>query len=192
MATFVIGIYWFYPFIHKLCKGKTLFTLLTLIIIAGGFYYVFLNFCQFVKPDEFAELIRVRLRISEDTVTDIEAIFQSENLGLFSVNYMITIVRLMFPVELLRFGPKYGLFVIFQLLVTFTAVKNLVNYDKLSDSKVVALCLYWGFLFCSATFEPDFGSWIRHESVTIPFFIFLLGKNLKESGFNVQDPKILL
>ena len=37
-----------------------------------------------------------------------------------------------------------------------------------------ALYLYLAFLLCSAAFEPDFGSWIRHQGVTLPVLLLIL------------------
>lgn len=42
------------------------------------------------------------------------------------------------------------------------------------DIRRCALYLYLAFLLCSACFEPDFGSWIRHQGVTFPVLILLL------------------
>ena len=37
-----------------------------------------------------------------------------------------------------------------------------------------ALYLYLAFLLCSAAFEPDFGSWIRHQGVALPIILLIL------------------
>lgn len=42
------------------------------------------------------------------------------------------------------------------------------------DCRTAALYLYLAFLLCSAAFEPDFGSWIRHEGITLPILLFIL------------------
>ena len=42
------------------------------------------------------------------------------------------------------------------------------------EIRTAALYLYLAFLLCSAAFEPDFGSWIRHQSVTFPVMILML------------------
>ena len=41
-------------------------------------------------------------------------------------------------------------------------------------SRTSALYLYLAFLFCSAAFEPDFGSWIRHQGVALPIILLIL------------------
>ncbi len=41
-------------------------------------------------------------------------------------------------------------------------------------SRTAALYLYLAFLLCSAAFEPDFGSWIRHQGVALPIILLIL------------------
>ena len=41
-------------------------------------------------------------------------------------------------------------------------------------SRTSALYLYLAFLLCSAAFEPDFGSWIRHQGVALPIILLIL------------------
>lgn len=42
------------------------------------------------------------------------------------------------------------------------------------DTRTIALFTYLGFLLCSAMFEPDFGSWLRHQCVALPIIIYIL------------------
>lgn len=42
------------------------------------------------------------------------------------------------------------------------------------NCRTAALYLYLAFLLCSAAFEPDFGSWIRHEGITLPVLLLML------------------
>lgn len=51
----------------------------------------------------------------------------------------------------------------------FVAIKK----DR-QDTRRCALYLYLAFLLCSASFEPDFGSWIRHQGVTLPVLLLIL------------------
>ena len=41
-------------------------------------------------------------------------------------------------------------------------------------TRTIALYTYLAFLLCSAMFEPDFGSWLRHQSVAFPIIIYIL------------------
>lgn len=46
--------------------------------------------------------------------------------------------------------------------------------EENTNVRNMALFIYLGFLICSAGFEPDFGSWLRHESVAFPILILLM------------------
>jgi hypothetical protein len=176
MFIFTFGIRTWYPELNKRFKGHTSLIAILFLLIAGFAYYMFLRVCEVASPAEFAELIRVRTRIS-DATTDIRAVIPTNLLELFSVNYVITAVRMLFPLELLRFGPMYLIYVVFQCLLSVYVVHGLLHYQACNPVKQIALCLYWGFFFCSATFEPDFGSWVRHESVAFPILLFIISDN---------------
>lgn len=175
MLAFAIGIKTFYPYIVSKLKGKSWLAFLLFFFAAGVAYYVFMMLCSVMRPEEFEEMVRVRTRESEGTVTDIHAVLPPSNLILFTINYLLTILRMLFPIELLHLGPKYMVYVVYQAMISWMMLYVLLkNYNNRSVSQRISICLYWGFTFCSATFEPDFGSWIRHESVTIPFLLFAL------------------
>lgn len=173
MLMFTLGIRFGYPLIAKLVNNKFVYSSIFFFVLFGFAYYCFLSVCEVIKPDEYIELIRVRTREAE-AVTDMRNILPSTSLVLFVLDYLIMILRMLFPVELLRFGPKYGIFVVYQIMISWMMFKALKNYEVNTKTKNIAVFLYWGFLFCSATFEPDFGSWVRHESVAIPFMLFVL------------------
>ena len=156
---------------------KQKITLKNIIFILIGiclFYFVFLNIAKVISPDNYQELIRVRLRTSS-AASDLRALFMSENLFIFSIDYVITIVRMLFPVELLRLGVKYFPYVIYQAIISFILIKNIMNYKNLDNKKKLALYIFIAFLMGSATFEPDFGSWVRHEAVAFPIIAIISG-----------------
>lgn len=52
-----------------------------------------------------------------------------------------------------------------------------ISREKAEDrrlTRTAALYLYLAFLLCSAAFEPDFGSWIRHQGVALPIILLIL------------------
>ncbi len=172
IAFFSILIY----FIHKLflknkieIKPKHILYILLIITLT---YFIFLNVCKIFSPENYNELIRVRTRISEAT-SDMRVILPGSqtNLILFCCDYLIMTIRMLFPIELIRFGPKYWFYVLYQIMISYYAIKALININKNNPVKNIALFIYLGFLLGSATFEPDFGSWVRHEAVTIPIIL---------------------
>ena len=146
--------------------------IIIMLLIIVGFYFIFLNIIKVVMPTEYNELIRVRTR-SSTAASDMRNIFKSTNLIVFSFDYLIMLIRMLFPVELLILGVKYIPYVIYQIIITYFIVKAIKNIRNNEETKKIALYLYIGFLFASATFEPDFGSWVRHEAVLFPIMLVI-------------------
>lgn len=173
-------------FILKKEKVK-LKDIIVLLLIIVAFYFIFLNVVKVAMPSQYVELIRVRTRTST-AASEMRNIFRSSNLVIFSFDYLIMLLRMLFPVELLRLGVKYIPYVFYQIVITMfiiNAIKNIRNNGKVKN---ISLYLYIGFLFASATFEPDFGSWVRHETVLFP--ILLIMSNIKKVEKVGSDEKI--
>ena len=161
-------------------KEKVTFkNIMYLLLSIVGFYFVFLNIVKIAMPSEYSELIRVRIR-SSSAASDMKNIFMSSNLLIFSFDYVLMLIRMLCPVELLRLGVKYIPYVIYQLVITYYIIKGMRNIRNNGKIKNLALYLYIGFLLASATFEPDFGSWVRHETVAFP--IMLIIADIKRNG----------
>ena len=110
---------------------------------------------------------------------------------LFTLDYLIMLVRMMIPVELLTFGPKYWPYVAYQVMITFYVIMALKNIKRNHKSKNVALYVYLGFLCGSATFEPDFGSWVRHEAAIAPVLFILADMyRFKQSRTDLEKHKL--
>ena len=143
-----------------------------ILVITVVFYIIFLNIMKVTNASEYKELIRVRTRGSNAT-TDIKNIINGSGLFVFSINYLLIILRMLFPVELIPLGVKYLPYVLYQLFITFCIIRAMTTFRSNSKEKNIAIYLYIGFLFASATFEPDFGSWIRHEAVLFPIMLII-------------------
>lgn len=148
--------------------------ILLIAIILVATYYILLRICQVVSPTTFAELYRVRNR-SSTAASDMRVIFHSSNLVVFCIDYLIMIVRMMFPVELLRLGVKYAPYTLYQIVISTSVLRAIRNVKQNTAEQNLALYLYLGFLLASGTFEPDFGSWVRHEAVCFPLFLIING-----------------
>lgn len=94
-------------------------------------------------------------------------------------NYPLDALRMLFPVELLFKQPmsaSYVLFFLFQVFVDVMlvrAIRTSQRHGSDSDASVntgslLALCIVLAFMTVSFLFEPDFGSWTRHESAAFP------------------------
>lgn len=190
LASFTFRIYYLlilaytlitYFFFDKFLKNKKVIKkkyILAFVLSIGMIYFIILTVLKNFSYDNYLELLRVRTR-EADAVTQIDNIFDSSNLILFSVNYILMFVRMLFPIELVTLGPKYIMYILYQIMITIYVFKNILNLKKNRDSINIAIYLFVGFLFGSATFEPDFGSWIRHEAVLFPIFYFIIKDNSK-------------
>lgn len=105
--------------------------------------------------------------------TDLSGFFHSNILPIMALDYILLVIRMLFPIELLKFGPQYWLYAIYQIITSAMLIKALVKIKTNGPIKMYALYIYMGFLFASATFEPDFGSWVRHNAVTTPIILIV-------------------
>ncbi len=163
-------------------KGKRdiAFIILGLLFFFACCQYVLLSVMSSVDPETYSEMIWVNNRDATNAASEITPIFASENRLLFTVDYFIKIFRLMFPIELLLKGKVTYLFIIAYHFMLFKyLLKSFTDFKSLTDTHKYALYLYIAFWMCSASFEPDYGSWIRHEGVAFPVIILLLNRNRK-------------
>lgn len=176
IAMFFIYVYLIYKFIISKIKKVELKQIILILILTYLCYFFILNIVKIITPSNFSELIRVRLRAST-AASDMRAIFKTNNLAIFTLDYIIMLVRMMVPIELFKLGPKYIVYVLYQLMISIILIKNLMNINKISVDRKIAIFIYMAFLMGSAAFEPDFGSWIRHEAVLFPVFMIVSGFN---------------
>ena len=46
--------------------------------------------------------------------------------------------------------------------------------DELDDKSFIGLCFFLAYFLGSVLFEPDFGSFVRHEAATLPILILMV------------------
>lgn len=145
------------------------------------FLLVFLKLCEYIKPDDYKELMEIRNRLTLNRVGGensktliVNLIDDKGNVFVYSINYIINAVRMMIPIELLTKGFYYYPFVAFQFISTFSLFRCIIRYNILNSSNKLALIVMISYYMVAFLFEPDFGSFVRHEAATIPLFIQLL------------------
>lgn len=149
-----------------------------LVIFIGAIYLIYVAFIYASKdlfPTEYLELIRVRTRVGSEAMSEIAPIINSDNVILFCLNYPLCFIRMLVPIELLLSDIKYFPFIIFQFLITIKIVGTYFQFKNLSYERKLALNIILSFILASCAFEPDFGSWIRHEAVTFPVMLVAFG-----------------
>ncbi len=174
IAVFMLGASWICKTFILMKEKLRIYDIMVVIFALGVGYFLLLTVAKVAMPQEYNELVRVRTRQS-DARTDISNWITNDasNPVLFTLDYLVMLLRMMVPIELVMFGPKYWPYVAYQIMVTFYVVMALKNIRKNHKSKNVALYVYLGFLCGSATFEPDFGSWVRHEAAIAPVLFIL-------------------
>lgn len=133
--------------------------------------FLLVYFSQFISYEDYQSLINVRYEVpNPGAVSAINNLIDDRgNLALYMVNYVINAVRMMLPVELLLNGPFYAPFVIYQIMILYYLILTIKSLNKNTNEIVVlALSAFLGYLLVSFTFEPDFGSFVRHEAATFP------------------------
>lgn len=94
---------------------------------------------------------------------------------LFTLNYLIDAIRMMIPIELLFKGVIYLPFCFFQTFTVYLLVKAIQSYlNESTRAQRILLSVFIGYFLASVFFEPDFGSWIRHEIAVFPILLFII------------------
>ena len=84
----------------------------------------------------------------------------------FLANYIFAAVRILFPLELCA-NISDAPFAVFQVLLTVLLISELVKSRRVRGRTAVYTVII-AFLLMSFFFEPDFGSWFRHEAAAFP------------------------
>ena len=152
----------------KKVNKKILISIFIIIFIS---MYALIYVSQFISYEDYERLINIRYTVpNQGAVSAINNwIDDRGSLSLYMVNYIINAVRMMFPVELLLNGPFYMPFVVYQGFILYYLIKTIGILNKNTNEIVVlALSSFIAYLLVSFTFEPDFGSFVRHEAATFP------------------------
>lgn len=201
MAGMIIGIYFVLLFVKRLKKVGKRYVVLA-ITACYIMVFVFFYLSSFIYPKDYNDALSVR----DKTTNTID--LQSEdggansairnpiqvngNIGIFMYDYVINSVRMMIPIELLFKSPGYFPFFAYQFFI-LSYVVGALKKIKRADSKVmVALSCFLSFFLGSVVFEPDFGSWVRHEATTFPVLQLIAynSVNYKEDNTNYEAENV--
>lgn len=156
-------------------------TVVGVFIILSLTYLLIMTVLKFAKADLYKRMADSLLYASEATSSSNTYIENaictngSNNVILVWLEYTFTVLRMLIPVELFPLGPKYWPYILYQILLTGIVVKAICHYKENTKAQNIALFLLVGFIFTSATFEVDFGAWIRHCAVTFPLILIVSG-----------------
>ena len=169
----------------------------SMIIIAVILYagiYVMMMMAQRMMPDEYNQMIGLRSGYltafdgSADSATLIRNWIPGDGLPVFMANYVFNAFRMMIPLELALKGAYYLPFFAFQCMITFYTVNLIRQINNIDDPNLfIALCVYIGYALASFIFEPDFGSWTRHESATFPVLLLLVCNHYQKIPLSQEE-----
>lgn len=174
IAFYALSIYLFFMFsqYHKRLKTASVILLYCLILL-----FVLLLVSKSFLADYFDILLNLRgtqyLYLVENTDSFISDVIgnDSSSIGIYCLNYCINFIRLIFPIELLFIGKIYYLpFLLYMLLCS----SLLIYRTKVCKADCLTLTILWSFYIVAPMFEPDFGSWARHQTVMWIFIANLM------------------
>lgn len=181
IAALVLLVYAILTFFRHVVKRFTAGTVVQICITLFVTIWLVLAVSSVAMPDEYGQVMSLRDTYDDtmdgnaDSATFIKNWIPGSGLPVFMANYVVDAFRMMIPLELALRGPYYWPFFIFQVLVTVYLVNLLRQMNKLNDPTVfLALCVFVGYALASFIFEPDFGSWTRHEAATFPVLHMLV------------------
>ena len=174
MAILMVTIYLIYvAFIKNRKLNKQ--TVIKIILVAVIAFFMEVYVIQKISVDNYTSIIMARYDVNQyredslDAATIINDPFgKNTSYSVFVSNYLVNALRLMIPVELLFKSIKYLPFVLYQLFVTYNIFKMGTRINKRS---ILWLISVLSFMMVSIIFEPDFGSFIRHESTLVLFLV---------------------
>lgn len=176
---------------------KIVITVVTMYLLVCAMMVV----ASVAMPGEYHQIMGIRdysLNGREDDVDSVTIIKNwvggdnSTNLPLFLLNYLINAVRMMIPFELAVKGVQYLPFFFFQVAVTVYLVHLFGKLDEIEDNtQFLAISIFLGYVLASVLFEPDFGSWVRHEAATFPVLhLLVFSPNQRLSQWKLDVEKI--
>ena len=176
MAFFFVVIYMIFSFLRRKIKKIDWKTWIFIIIGLFAMVFAFLAAARVFMPEDYKAVLGARnYSNNQGQNTAITEVFEhGENLGLFMANYIIDSLRMLFPFELLPSSPYYAPFFIFQIFMVVYVIKALRRMKYIQNSSFIALCIFAAYFMGSVLFEPDFGSFLRHEAATFPIIILFV------------------
>lgn len=192
MAMLVVTIYYIYLiFIDGRKISKKTFKKIILIAFFAFFLETFV--VQLISSENYESILNARYSVNifrqdgTDSNTLINDLLgRNTNYFIFIGNYFINAIRLMFPIELFLKGPKQGIFVIYQIFVSFCLIKACRKINKENCLWIITVI---SFFMISFIFEPDFGSFVRHETTMFLILLEVINISYEKSKNNLIEKK---
>ena len=192
MAMLVVTIYYIYlTFINGKKVNKRTFKKIILIAFLAFFLETFV--VQLISSENYDSILNARYSVNifrqdgTDSNTLINDLLgRNTNYFIFMGNYFINAIRLMFPIELFLKGPKQGIFAIYQIFISICLIRAC---RKINIKNCLWIITVISFFMISFIFEPDFGSFVRHETAMFLILLEVLNISCEISKKNFIELK---
>ncbi len=147
-----------------------------IVLILYTVVFAFLGIARETMPEDYDAVMVCKentTQLGADSVID-DKIEHNGKLSLFMANYIINSLRMAIPIELLKGGIYYLPFVVFEIFLIFYLVKAFFRLYRMDFKQILALSVFIAYFMGSVLFEPDFGSFVRHEASTFPLLYILI------------------
>lgn len=178
VATFTLTLFTLYKYFSK--KSIYIKNSLRFIFIVFLFFFIEIYAVKTISSNSYYSIINARSSVNQYRLNSIDSVsIINDLLGkntsfiLFIGNYFINFFRMLFPFELLFKGIRYWPFIIYQIYISI----NIIGISKnLNDKNIILFSMFFSFLIVLIIFEPDFGSFIKHEITTFPILLDLISE----------------
>ncbi|MBX9033739.1 hypothetical protein [Gordonibacter massiliensis (ex Traore et al. 2017)] len=198
VAVFLVGLY--FALGHACSKARNTRARVTMFVVVAILgMLAFSTVLYLASPENYAAIVgkhgvdreEYTVMMAASGIASLIDVTSSSPPYLFVANWVVNTTRLLFPVELFLKGPYYAVFAVYQLGISFFAVRALLHVKRCDRESHLVLALYFAFVLASATFEPDFGSWVRHETACLPVMLLVvsIGRRGTLSGLTGQEKK---
>lgn len=184
MAALTVGVYIIFIWLRKkrIRWIHITITVIACFIMVAIFFYA----SSFISPEDYSAALSARDGTT-NTISDAGSAIKNPievngSLGVFMYDYAINMVRMMVPIELIIKSPGYFPFFIYQMFILVYIFKVFKNLHILDKKMVVVLSCFIAYILGSVVFEPDFGSWARHEATTFPVLQLLVFYNSQKEN----------
>lgn len=134
-----------------------------------------------ISPEGLNSIFSARSSVNDFRTKDadsmiVELFGKNTNFLVFCANYLVDFIRLLLPLELVVKSIKYIPFVIYQIILTMLIFRTIALRRDDKDNMLLAVII--GFLCISAIFEPDFGSFVRHQACVCVEYVSIMASSV--------------
>lgn len=188
MAIIFVTIYLIYLkyMYKKKINGKEF---IKIILFSLLLFFAEIYFVSLFSYNSYDAILNARYSVNITRINDPysntiinELLGQNINYFVFMGNYIINFFRLLFPIELITKGYKQILFMLYQFYISFSFIRK---FKYINKNNCLLLFTLLSFILVSVIFEPDFGSFVRHETSAIVIILEII--MIRKEDINEKD-----